>query len=83
MPTVARFYGIVIKLYFQDHGTPHFHAQYAEFNGVFGIDSLEMIEGDLPIRAQRLVREWAALYRSDLRLMWDTQEFRELPGLDP
>ena len=61
MPVIARFYGIVIKMYFKEHGTPHFHALYAEYNGVFEIESLEMIEGDLPNRAQKMVKEWAEL----------------------
>lgn len=82
MPVIARFYGIVIKMYFLEHGVPHFHAIYAEFNGVFAIESLDMIEGDLPIRAQALVREWAQRYRKDLLEMWQTQQYRALPGLD-
>jgi hypothetical protein len=44
-------------MYFKEHGIPHFHALYAEYNGVFEVDSLEMIEGDLPNRAQRMVKE--------------------------
>ncbi|MFT5142207.1 MAG: hypothetical protein ACI80V_001750 [Rhodothermales bacterium] len=83
MPTIARFYGILIKMYYQDHGTPHFHATYAEFNGVFDIDTLELIEGDLPRRALRLIDEWARLYQSEMLRMWETQEFKKLPGLDP
>ena len=82
MPVIARFYGIAIKMYFREHGVPHFHAVYAEYNGVFEVDSLEMIEGDLPARAQRLVREWASHYQQDLRDMWNTQEYRKLPELD-
>jgi hypothetical protein len=82
MPVIARFYGIAIRMYFREHGTPHFHAIYAEYNGVFEIGSLEMIEGDLPLRAQRLVREWASRYEDDLRNMWETQEYRKLPELD-
>jgi len=61
---------------------PHFHAIYGEFNAVFAIESLEMLEGDLPVRAQRLVRDWAATYQKELRDMWDRQEFRQLPGLE-
>lgn len=30
MPEIARFYGIVIKLFFGDHPPPHFHAVYGE-----------------------------------------------------
>jgi hypothetical protein len=69
-------------MYFKEHGIPHFHALYAEYNGVFEIDSLEMIEGDLPNRAQRMVKELDELYKDDLLEMWKTQEFKKLPGLE-
>lgn len=82
MPVIARFYGILIKMYFKEHGVPHFHALYAEYNGVFEIDSLDMIEGDLPNRAQQLVKEWAAMYKKDLLEMWEKQQYKKLPGLE-
>ncbi len=84
MPVIARFYGIVIKMYFSqsEHGNPHFHAIYGEYNGVFNIETLEIIEGDLPMRAQRLVKEWASLYKSDLLKIWNEQNFKKLPGLE-
>ena len=84
MPVIARFYGIVIKMYFSqsEHGVPHFHSIYGEFNGVFNIENLEMMEGDLPNRAHRLVKEWAALYQDDLMRIWNEQEFKKLPGLE-
>jgi hypothetical protein len=84
MPVIARFYGILIKMYFSqsEHGVPHFHAVYGEFNGVFNIDSLEMMEGDLPLRAQRLVKDWASLYQPELLHMWQNNEYRQLPGLE-
>lgn len=46
MPIIARFYGILIKMYFKEHGVPHFHAIYGEFNGVYNIETLEMIDLD-------------------------------------
>lgn len=82
MPVIARFYGILIKMYFREHGVPHFHAIYAEFNGVFDIQTLDMIEGDLPQRAERLIREWAQRHQRELQEMWQTQKFRQLPGLE-
>jgi len=82
MPVIARFYGILIKMYFREHGVPHFHAVYAEFNGVFDVNTLEMIEGDLPPRAQHLVRDWAEKYKGELQRMWETQDFVKLPGLE-
>ena len=84
MPVISRFYGIVIKMYFRqpEHGIPHFHAIYGEYNAVYGIESGEMLEGDLPNRAERLVREWTSLHSRDLLAMWNQQEFRQLPGLE-
>ncbi len=82
MPIIARFYGILIKMYFREHGVPHFHALYGEYNGVFDIEKLEMIEGDLPKRAQKMIKEWANRYRNDLLEMWKTQNFKSLPGLE-
>ena len=82
MPIIARFYGILIKMYFREHGVPHFHALYGECNGVFDIEKLEMIEGDLPNRAQKMIIEWANLYKNDLLEMWETQNFKNLPGLE-
>ena len=66
MAVIARFYGILIKMYFREHDVPHFHALYGEYNGVFEIKSLEMIEGDLPNRTQKMVKEWAVIYQKDL-----------------
>jgi len=84
MPVIARFYVIVIKMYFSqsEHGIPHFHAIYGEYNAVFDIQTLEMLEGDLPVRAQRLVREWGAQYQQELLRMWNSNEFKRLPGLE-
>ena len=84
MPVIARFYGITIKMYFSqsEHGVPHFHAIYGEFNAVFSIETIEMLEGDLPARAQKLVKEWAALYQRDLIEIWNQQVFKQLPGLE-
>ena len=84
MPVIARFFGIVIKMYFShsEHGVPHFHAIYGEYNAVFDIRTLGMLEGDLPGRAQKLVREWGALYQQELLQMWNNNEFKQLPGLE-
>jgi hypothetical protein len=65
-----------------EHGVPHFHAIYGEFNAVFAIQTMKMIEGDLPVRSQRLVEEWGNIYQKELEAMWNRQEFKQLPGLD-
>jgi len=82
MPEIARFYGIIIKLFFGDHSPPHFHAIYGEHVGLFNIDDLEMIEGDLPNRARKLIVEWATMYKNQLKEMWSKQEFQKLPPLE-
>lgn len=82
MPVICRFYGIVIKMYFNDHIPPHFHALYGEYNGVFDIESFEMIEGDLPKRAKKLVQEWSAENKEELKCMWETKNFNMLKGLE-
>lgn len=82
MPVVARFYGITIKLYFSDHTPPHFHAIYGEYNGLFNIKTLELIEGDLPKRAKNLILEWAKIHQNELMDIWEKQEFRTIEGLE-
>jgi hypothetical protein len=63
MPTISVFFGVSIRMYYGDHGPPHFHAYYAEFAAKFAIDSLEILEGTLPRRARNLVVEWALEHR--------------------
>ncbi len=81
MPEVTRFYGIVVKFFFGDHPPPHFHVVYGEYNALFNIETVEMIEGDLPNRANKMVIEWATQYQNELLEMWQTQQFNKLPPL--
>ena len=79
MPEITRFYGIVVKIFFtKEHNPPHFHAVYGEHNGIIEINTLEMIEGDLPIKAQNLIKEWASLYIDDILEMWNSKTLKKL-----
>lgn len=71
MPTVSRFYGIAIQMFFKEHGIPHFHARYGGQIAVFAIEPLELLRGALPGRAERLVREWAQLHEAELMRNWE------------
>ena len=83
MPEITRFYGIVIKIFFRgEHNPPHFHAVYGEYNGIFEIATLNMLVGDLPNKAQKLIKEWAKAYQADIQLMWDSQSVTTLPPLE-
>ena len=82
MPEICRFYGIIIKVFFgYHHSPPHFHAVYGDYNGLFNIETLELIEGDLPKRAIKMIVEWAAIYKNELMEMWKSQEFNKIPPL--
>jgi len=84
MPVIARFYGVVIKMYFRqsEHNPPHIHAIYGEYIGAIDIRTADMIEGDLPKRALKMVHEWVSQHEQELMNMWKTQEFTELPPLE-
>ena len=83
MPEIARFYGIIIKMFFKpkEHEPAHIHALYNEYVGLFDIRTYEMTEGDMPLRAQQLVKEWMATHRNELLDMWQTQKIVKLPPL--
>ena len=84
MPVISRFYGMTIKMYLlgKEHNPPHIPALYGDYNGVIDIQTLDMIEGDLPRKALNMVREWAADYQAELLEMWMTQNFKTLPPLE-
>lgn len=65
----------------KEHEPSHIHAIYGEYVGEFNVQTLEMIEGDLPQKAQDLVKEWLEKYKDDLQEMWNTQNIRKLPPL--
>lgn len=83
MPILSNFYGIIIKMYFQqsEHNPPHIHAIYGEHVGVIDIQTGKMIEGDLPQRAINLIREWVKKYKVDLMEIWESQNFKKIPPL--
>jgi hypothetical protein len=71
MPEISRFYGIIIKMYFDDHPPPHFHAEYGKHKALIDITTLAVIDGKLPPRALGLVIEWASQHQVDLQTLWD------------
>ena len=80
MPELCRFYGIVIRMYFDDHGPPHFHARYGGDEALVGIESLAVLQGRLPPRAQGLVVEWASRRQAELQQAWARAQRLEPPG---
>ena len=70
MPEISRFLGIVIGMFYSEHGAPHFHAAYGGYEISVEIVS-HAVHGEFPRRALRLVLEWASLHESELRTNWE------------
>lgn len=84
MPEICRFFGIVIKMFFDDHNPPHFHAEYAGDEVAIDIQNLAVISGKLQPRALGLVMEWAILHRADLLELWNkAREHHPLQKIEP
>jgi hypothetical protein len=70
VPEVSRFFGIIIRMYVDDHDPPHFHAMYAEDEAQVGIEPITILNGSMPKRAASMVFEWAALHQRELMRNW-------------
>lgn len=79
MPEISRFYGIVIRMFFDDHNPPHFHAIYGEDEAWISISTLAVFHGSLPSRALGLVIEWASMHRKELERNWELLRQQAMP----
>ena len=62
MPEISRFYGIIIRMFFNDHNPPHFHIEYQDYEAVISIED-GTVNGNMPRRALKLVFEWLDLHK--------------------
>jgi hypothetical protein len=87
VPRISSFYGITIWMYYDEihhRGRPHFHARYGEAEASIDIESLEIIVGELPPRARRLVTEWAVVHQIELCDNWvRAREHQPLAAIEP
>ena len=87
MPELARFFGIIIRMFTEprtQHHRPHFHAYYQDEAAVCAIDTIELIAGTLPKRQQRLVEAWAELHQEELLEVWVRLQDGQTPfRIDP
>ena len=84
MPTISRFYGIVIGMFFDEHEPPHFHAKYAEYEASSDIRNFSLLRGKLPPKALSLVVEWAATHQQELLEDWElAMQHGDLHPIDP
>ncbi len=84
MPEISRFFGIVIKMFFDDHNSPHFHAEYGSDLALIDIRTLAVFSGRLPPRVTGFVIEWATLHQRELIDDWErAQAMEELQKIAP
>lgn len=74
MPRISRFYGITIRMYFDERrhpGRPHFHVEHGEAEASYEITSQERLAGTVPRRVERLVQRWAGEHERQLLENWE------------
>lgn len=70
MPEIARFFGIIVTMYYDDHNLPHLHAEFGGKKALVDFHG-NVLRGDLGSRtALRLLREWIDLHATDLADDW-------------
>jgi ABC-type bacteriocin/lantibiotic exporter with double-glycine peptidase domain len=76
MPTLSRFYGIVIFMNYNDHQPPHFHARYQNQEVLLEIDT-GVVQGKMTKRALQMIFEWAEKHHDELRRNWELARTRK------
>ncbi len=74
MPTISRFYGILIRMFFYDtdkHNVPHVHAEYQGITAVYSIPDGMSLAGKLPFRQHKLVAAWIEIHQDELLADWE------------
>ena len=84
MPEISRFFGIIVRMFFDDHNPPHIHVEYQGRKAIFDFSG-NIMYGNLGSRiATKLVREWIDIHESELQLDWElAQTGRELNKIQP
>ena len=84
MPEVSRFFGVVIRMFYDDHNPPHFHCYYQNYEAVYDIGTSRSVRGLLPPKIDRVVFDWAKKYRKELLKNWNLMKeearFEKIPG---
>ena len=83
MPEISRFYGIIIRMYFQssEHNPPHIHAIYQKDIIAITISDFKVLSGTIPDKAKSLVIEWMKIHQKELLEMWNSQKFKTIDPL--
>ncbi|MBB5660262.1 DUF4160 domain-containing protein [Brevundimonas halotolerans] len=83
MPTIAFFYGIAIRMYFNDHAPAHVHAYHGGLEARFDIATGKMIDGRLGRKQRKIVENWILMYGRELNAAWTAVRNDETPERIP
>jgi hypothetical protein len=70
MPIISVFFGIIVRMWHDDHPPPHVHVDYQGFEALVNIASGEVSEGRLPKKAATIVKEWCLRHQDALMANW-------------
>lgn len=84
MPIISTFFGIVVRMFYDEHNPPHVHVEYQGNKAVLDFWG-NIIRGDLKSRtALKLVREWIDLYLDELSEDWNLANAgKEIKKIEP
>lgn len=79
MPTLSMFFGIIVRMWHDDHPPPHIHVEYQGFEALVNIATGEVAEGELPRKVASIVKEWSQVHQAELQANWHrAQNFEPL-----
>lgn len=79
MPIISTFFGIVVRVFHEDHEPPHVHVQYGEYKAVVQIATGRVLAGRLPPRVKRILLEWLRLRRVEVMRTWIIARDQRIP----
>lgn len=84
MPEICRFFGIIIRMFFNEHDPPHFHVEYQGRKAIFDFNG-NIMRGSLNSKtATKLVREWVDLRLAELEEDWNlARAGKEIKKIEP
>jgi hypothetical protein len=84
MPVISIFFGIIIRMFYDDHNPPHIHVEYQGRKALVDFRG-NILKGDLQSRtALKLVREWIDLRHAELLEDWQlAKQGKEIKTIDP
>lgn len=84
MPYVSMFFGIIIRMFHNEHNPPHFHAEYQGQRGVFSVNGT-VIKGNITSKtAKKLIQEWAMLHQDEIMQNWrKAEQGKQIDRIEP